>query len=217
MVRAVLIGCGAMSQAWLEAARATGTEIAGLVDIDVARARQRAGEFGLGDAVLGSELDTVLAETRPDVVFDVAVPVRAPRDRRDGGRARLPRPDREAAGREPLRTPAPIVAAARDAGRVHGVIQNRRYLAEARRIRRFIASGAIGAPTSIHCDFFVPPHFGGFREEMRHVLLIDMAIHTFDVGPLPGRSPAGRRLLPRVGAEGTRGICRARPPRRSSI
>jgi predicted dehydrogenase len=24
------------------------------------------------------------------------------------------------------------------------------------------------------------PHFGGFRESMRHVLLLDMAIHTFD-------------------------------------
>ncbi|TIX07061.1 MAG: gfo/Idh/MocA family oxidoreductase, partial [Mesorhizobium sp.] len=34
--------------------------------------------------------------------------------------------------------------------------------------------------TSIHADFFVAPHFGGFREEMAHVLLLDMAIHTFD-------------------------------------
>jgi predicted dehydrogenase len=50
-----------------------------------------------------------------------------------------------------------------------------------RRIRRFLGSGAIGAPTSIHADFFVAPHFGGFREEMDHILLLDMAIHTFDV------------------------------------
>ena len=95
------------------------------------------------------------------------------------------------------------------------MIQNRRYLAEVRRIRRFLDSGAIGAPTSIHCDFFVPPHFGGFREEMDHVLLLDMAIHTFDaarflVGPRPAR-----RLLPRVGAEAP-GTSRARRPRRSS-
>jgi len=34
--------------------------------------------------------------------------------------------------------------------------------------------------TGIHCDFFLAPHFGGFREEMDNVLLLDMAIHTFD-------------------------------------
>jgi predicted dehydrogenase len=73
-----------------------------------------------------------------------------------------------------------IIAAARRANRIHAVVQNRRYVANVRRIRRFLDSGAIGAPTSIHADFFVAPHFGGFREEMRHVLLVDMAIHTFD-------------------------------------
>ncbi len=72
------------------------------------------------------------------------------------------------------------------------MIQNRRYLAEPRRIRRFLESGAIGAPTSIHCDFFLAPHFGGFREEMRHVLLLDMAIHTFDSARfLVGGTPSG--------------------------
>ena len=34
--------------------------------------------------------------------------------------------------------------------------------------------------TSVHADFFLAPHFGGFREEMDHVLLLDMAIHSFD-------------------------------------
>ena len=72
-----------------------------------------------------------------------------------------------------------MVARAR-AARLHAVVQNRRYLAGVRRIARVLDSGAIGALTSIHCDFFLAPHFGGFREEMDHVLLIDMAIHTFD-------------------------------------
>ena len=29
-------------------------------------------------------------------------------------------------------------------------------------------------------EFFKAPHFGGFREEMAHPLLVDMAIHAFD-------------------------------------
>ena len=89
-----------------------------------------------------------------------------------------------------------MITAARDAGRIHAVIQNRRYLAPIRRIRRLIDSGTIGRPTSIHCDFFLAPHFGGFREEMDHVLLLDMAIHTFD---------AARAM---TGLEGRKVYCR---------
>lgn len=73
-----------------------------------------------------------------------------------------------------------LVARARAAGRIHAVIQNRRYLAGIRRMRAFLDSGAVGAVTGLHCDFFLGPHFGGFREMMDHVLLLDMAIHTFD-------------------------------------
>ncbi len=80
------------------------------------------------------------------------------------------------------------------------MIQNRRYIANVRRIRRFLDSGAIGTPTSIHCDFFIAPHFGGFREEMGHVLLLDMAIHTFDAARFMVNGEPTKRLLPGVGA-----------------
>ena len=191
MVKAVLVGCGAMSEAWLGPARETGVELVGLVDIDPDRARQRARQFDLDGVAIGTDLDAMLAQTKPDVVFDVVVPS-ARREivltaLRHGCHVLTEKP--LAASPEDARA---IVAAARDAGRIHAVIQNRRYLAEPRRIRRFVASGAIGAPTSIHCDFFVPPHFGGFREEMDHVLLLDMAIHTFDSARfLVDRRPLG--------------------------
>jgi predicted dehydrogenase len=180
MVNAVLVGCGAMSKAWLEAAAETdGLTIAGLVDIDQRRAEARAGEFGLGNAIVGTDLDAVLSRAPADMVFDVVVP-EARRDValtafRHGCHLLTEKPladTREHA--------LEILEAARKAGRIHAVVQNRRYVANVRRIRRFLDSGAIGAPTSVHCDFFVAPHFGGFREEMRHVLLLDMAIHTFD-------------------------------------
>ena len=105
MVRAVLVGCGAMSQAWLEAARATGVEIVGLVDIDVERARGRAAEFGLDAAVVGTDLDAVLAATRPDVVFDVALPAARRGIVETALRHGCPRPDREAARRQPRGRP----------------------------------------------------------------------------------------------------------------
>lgn len=179
-MRAVLVGCGAMSKAWLDALqKVEDVTIDGLVDLDTSRAEARANEFDLNGVAVGSDLGAVLDETKPDVVFDVAVP---------GSRRALAL---SALGHgchllteKPLadshENAEAIVAAAQKADRLHAVMQNRRYVANVRRIRRFLESGAIGAPTSIHCDFFIAPHFGGFREEMRHVLLLDMAIHTFD-------------------------------------
>jgi predicted dehydrogenase len=73
-----------------------------------------------------------------------------------------------------------LVRLAAAAGKTHAVVQNRRYIPGVRRIRRFIDSGALGELTALHADFFVGAHFGGFREEMQDVLLLDMAIHTFD-------------------------------------
>ena len=169
-----------MSKAWLEAARQVdGVAICGLVDLDISRAEARAKEFGLNGVAIGSDLDAVLDKAKPHIVFDVAVPA-ARRDLaltafKHGCHLLTEKP--LADSRENAHA---IVSAARQAHRRHAVVQNRRFVANVRRIRRFLDSGAIGAPTSIHCDFFVAPHFGGFREEMCHVLLLDMAIHTFD-------------------------------------
>lgn len=192
MMNVVLVGCGAMSRAWLDAARQIdGLAIVGLVDLDPERARTRAGEYNLTSAVIGTSLDTVLAQTRPDAVFDVVVPAarRAIALSAFAHGCHLLTEKPLADSPENARV---IVEAARRAGRVHAIVQNRRYVANVRRIRRFLDSGAIGAPTSIHADFFVAPHFGGFREEMAHVLLLDMAIHTFDAARyMVAGEPAG--------------------------
>jgi predicted dehydrogenase len=72
------------------------------------------------------------------------------------------------------------IAAAKAADKVYAVVQNRRFVDGVRRIRAAIENGAIGELTALHADFFVGAHFGGFREQMQNVLLLDMAIHTLD-------------------------------------
>ncbi len=188
----VLVGCGAMSRQWLDAARQIdGLDIVGLVDLDAERAKARAHEYGLTGAVTGTSLDAVLDQTKPQAVFDVVVPAA----RREVALTAFAH-NCHLLTEKPLadspENARAIVEAARRAGRVHAVVQNRRYVANVRRIRRFLDSGAIGAATSIHADFFVAPHFGGFREEMAHVLLLDMAIHTFDAARyMAAGEPAG--------------------------
>ena len=180
MMKVVLVGCGAMSRQWLDAARQIdGLAIAGLVDLDAERAQTRAREYDLSNAVIGTSLDAVLDETKPDAVFDVVVPA-ARREVALSAFAHHCHLLTEKPLADSPENARAIIAAARQAGRLHAVVQNRRYVANVRRVRRFLDSGAIGKPTSIHADFFIAPHFGGFREEMDHVLLLDMAIHTFD-------------------------------------
>ncbi|RVJ79956.1 gfo/Idh/MocA family oxidoreductase [Sinorhizobium medicae] len=182
--RAVLCGCGAMARGWLKAIAADRElqsiiRVVGLVDVNSEAARALAAEFEIEDAVIGSDLDAVLTETAPDILFDIVIPA-ARRDvvataLRHGCHVLSEKP--MAASLEAARE---LIELAGNAGRIHAIVQNRRFIAGIRRIRRFIESGAIGDLTAIHCDFFIGAHFGGFREEMEHVLLLDMAIHTFD-------------------------------------
>ncbi len=189
-LRAVLVGCGNMSRAWLAAARAIpDLELVGLVDVHEPAARTRAEEFGLRDAAIGTDLGAVLARVAPDVVFDCAVP----EAHLDVTLTALGH-GCHVLGEKPLADTLDnarrLVAAAAEADRIFAVIQNRRYQAEVRRLRRFLASGAVGPLTTVNSDFYLGAHFGGFRDRMEHVLLLDMAIHTFDTARfLTGADP----------------------------
>ena len=183
---AVLAGCGAMSRGWLSAVAEHPllkgrVRIIGLVDLHLPTAEARAAEFGLGDAVVGTDLDAVLTQTKPDLLFDVVIPAA-----RAGVVTTGLRHGCHVLSEKPMATSLSaartLVAEAEAAGRVHAVVQNRRFIAGVRRIRRLIESGALGEITALHCDFFIGAHFGGFREEMENVLLLDMAIHTLDAG-----------------------------------
>lgn len=184
MLNAVLVGCGAMSKGWLEALAGHPllrgrVNIAGLVDIDRSAAERRRAEFGLTDAETGTDLEAMLTTTKPDLVFDIALPS----TRRDlvltafrhGAHVLTEKP--MASSMDEARD---ILAAAKAANRLHAVVQNRRFIPGVRRIRRLLDTGALGELTALHADFFIGAHFGGFREQMQNVLLLDMAIHTLD-------------------------------------
>ena len=191
---AVLAGCGSMSRGWLSAISEHPlllgkVQVVGLVDLDRATAEARAAEFGLGDAVIGTDLDAVLARIKPDLLFDVVIPAARAEVVATGLHHGC-----HVLSEKPMATSLEagktMMAQAKAAGRVHAVVQNRRFIAGVRRIRRLIESGAIGQLASLNCDFFIGAHFGGFRDEMEHVLLLDMAIHTLDAARfMSGKTP----------------------------
>jgi len=179
-----MVGCGGISAAWLGAAKdIDDLEIVGLVDLNEGAAKRRRDEFNLSSAVTGADLELMLADLRPDAVFDCTVPeahVTTTLTALESGCHVL--------GEKPLadtmENAREMVAAARKAGKIYAVIQNRRYDPNIRAYRSLIESGKLGALTTLSSDFYIGAHFGGFRDRMEHVLLLDMAIHTFDAARL---------------------------------
>jgi len=180
--RTVMVGCGSMSGAWLGNVRDhfnDRVEIVGLVDLNLESASGRAKEFGHEKAWTGVSLEEALRELRPEVVFNCTVPkahLGTCRQALEAGCHVLvekPLATNLAEGRE-------LVRLSKQARRCLAVIQNRRYHSGGEAARRALAQGVIGTVHMVCVDFFIGPHFGGFREEMESPLLLDMAIHTFD-------------------------------------
>lgn len=179
-LKVVQAGCGNMAPAWIgPALQIPQLQYVGLVDLNAENARKTAARFGLPPEILFSSLEDALAKTRPDVVFDVTVPAAhfsvTMEALRHGCHVLGEKPMSDT-----LDNARQMVQAAKETGKIFAVIQNRRYEPNIRRVRAFLETGAIGQVHTIHADFFLGPHFGGFRDLMEQPLLVDMAIHTFD-------------------------------------
>ena len=177
---AVLVGCGGISRTWLRTlVTLDDVRLVALVDLDRDVAEARAEEFALEDVEIRTDLVGTLDEHRPDIVFDCTVP-----PAHHGVTLSALERGCHVLGEKPLAESLDhareMVGAAEASGRLYAVMQNRRYDPNIRRLRAFMASGTLGRITTVNCDFYIGAHFGGFRDHMPHVLLVDMAIHTFD-------------------------------------
>jgi len=183
-LQAVLVGCGGISRTWLRGIQAIeGLQIVALVDLVEDAARQRADEFELSTARIGSDLDTALRVTQPDIVFNCTVPeAHAQVTLTALGHGCHVLSEKPLA--DSMDNARRMVAAADRAGKLFAVIQNRRFHPGIRRLSRFLRAGTLGEITTVDSDFYIGAHFGGFRDHMEHVLLLDMAIHTFDAARL---------------------------------
>lgn len=185
----LLTGCGGIAGSWLKhLAMRDDLRLVGFCDLDPAAAARRRDEFAPAAAV-GRDLAAMLAALKPDLVCDCTIPAAhaqvACAALAAGCHVLAEKP--LAASMDEARR---IRAAAAVAGRTHAVMQNRRFLPQIRRYRDFLQGGVVGALGELHVDFRIGAHFGGFRAEMDHPLLLDMAIHTLDQARfLLGRRP----------------------------
>lgn len=176
---ALFVGCGGISRAWLEPLEALPEiKLVALVDLDEAVAKQRAQEFNL-EVETSTDLTEMLAKHKPDIVFDATIPsahynvTLAALEQGCHVLGEKPMADN-------LEQASTMVAAAEKTQKLYVVMQNWRYTHNIRRLKRFLDEGHLGDITTLNADFYIGAHFGGFRDEMEHVLVKDMAIHTFD-------------------------------------
>lgn len=189
-IRVLFVGCGGISRAWLTPiCKEKEIKIVGLVDIKLSAAEEKAKEFNLTDAFISTDFKEALRKTKPDAVFNCTVP-----EAHYEITINALKHGCHVLGEKPLASTMfhakKLVEEAEKRKKIFAVIQNRRYYHYIRGVQRFLSSKKIGNLYSASSEFYIGAHFGGFRDTMKHVLLLDMSIHTFDMARfLTGSDP----------------------------
>ncbi len=177
--RLIVVGAGGISNAWFPVIRAAELQVCAVVDMDITRAREQIARYDLA-AEASTDLSAMLSTYHPDFVLDLTIPE---------AHAQVTCTALEAGchviGEKPmaasLEEAQRMVATADSTGRMYMVSQSRRWDVNHDTVRRTVQSGELGVLTTANCDFYIGAHFGGFRDAMDSPLILDMAIHHFDL------------------------------------
>lgn len=174
-----VVGCGSMANAWIRyASERQDSQIVALVDIVPDNAKRLAGMFNLNCKTF-TDVAEAISQTNANLVFDITVP-----DAHKNVVTTALSMGSDVFGEKPMASSMEdaiyMLSEANASGKSYTVMQNRRYLKNIRNLRATLKSEAIGEIGYIGADFFLGPHFGGFRDIMESPLILDMAIHTFD-------------------------------------
>jgi predicted dehydrogenase len=177
--RIIQVGAGQMGRAWLRVlGNSPDAVLVGLVDLDPTLAAEAAAGTGHPDVTIGASLEELITTVGADAVLNVTVPTAHQSVSAVALRHGLPvlceKPLAETVG-----AGLAMVAQAEVSDRLLMVSQSRRYYQQLEAFRGQI--GQLGPIGAVHCTFRKAPHFGGYRDVMPYPLLIDMAIHQFDL------------------------------------
>ncbi len=177
--RVLLVGAGGMGRAWLRTLSARDdVTLAGVVDLDADAAARAADDWPRDEPVpVFTDPARGLDAGSVDLLVDVTVPAAHHPVTMAALQAGVP-----VLGEKPAAaTLAEAVQLAAASARYEVpfvVSQNRRYEPHAQAVVASVPQ--IGVPGLVDVSFAKAPHFGGFREQMEHVLLVDMSIHHLD-------------------------------------
>jgi predicted dehydrogenase len=180
-MKVIQVGLGAMGKTWIETVRRSSeVQFAAWVEVDPALGQKRAADYGFAPNLVFTSLEAALEGVQADGILDVTPPAAhksvsfAAMERGIPVLSEKPlsgtRADAQA-----------IVDKSNATGVLHMVTQNYRYTPLAQTVKRVLDNRALGAVGAVSVEFYKGPHFGGFREEMPYPLVVDMAIHHFDM------------------------------------
>ena len=179
-LRTIVVGAGGIAGAWFPAFAKEKVKVVAVVDLARERAEKRIEEFKLADALAADDLEKTLRDRRADFLVDLTVPEAHCAVTCAALRAGL-----HVIGEKPMASSMAearrMVRTSEAAGRLYMVSQSRRWDAKHDALQRTVAAGRLGTLTTVNCDFFLGAHFGGFRDKMESPLVLDMAIHHFDM------------------------------------
>ncbi len=177
-----------MGRAWARNISTSGrAELVRWVDIRPGAANAAAAELELQGVTGHDSLTEALSIGDFDFVVDVTIPEAHCEVTCEALAAGFP-----VLGEKPmaasLEEARKMIAASEAAGKLYMVSQSRRYDGRLTSYRQALSE--IGQIGILNADFYIGAHFGGFRDEMEHVLLLDMAIHSFDQArAITGKKP----------------------------
>ena len=180
-MKVIQVGIGGMGNTWLNAVkRSPQVDFAAFVEVsdDIARRQAQAYDLdrfriyqSLPQAIEAVDADAVINVTPPEFHREICV---------NAMKAGLPvLTEKPLAGT--LQDARAIVAVADETGVLCSVAQNYRYRPLSQTVKVILDGGELGAVGAVRAEFYRGPHFGGFREEMPHPLIVDMSIHHFDM------------------------------------
>jgi len=182
-LRIVQAGVGGMGRAWWKGAvlGSPDFEVAALVDIADEPLNEAGEALGVPESRRFKDLKTALDAVQTDAILTVTPPpvhsVHAELAFSRGLHVLTEKPIADT-----LENAKKMVAQADAAKRQLVVAQNYRFSAGARKLRDLVREAPVGAVGHGHLDFYIPGDFAAtFRGTMEFPLLVDMAIHHFDL------------------------------------
>jgi predicted dehydrogenase len=182
-LRLIQCGAGGFGAHWLQqiSTKSADFDLVALVDVSTAALDAAATKHNISRDRLFSSLEQALERVKADAVLTVTPPHVHLHHARLAFQHQLhfmtekPIADTMEHARE-------MVALAKAAGKQIVVSQNYRYNPPVQTMTRTLASGLLGAFGHGRMDFYIPADFtGSFRETMEDVLIMDMAVHHFDL------------------------------------
>ncbi len=181
-MRFIQIGVGGFGKGWVQRlTNNSSVEVVALVDVNqtALTAARKVGNYGKD--ICFSKLNEALKKVKADALVCVTPPEYHKQYVVQAMKAGLD-VITEKPMADNLASCMSILRASRNTGQTCVVSQNYRYRPETWTLARLVESGRIGDIGQVKIDFYMGHDFGGgFRHEMRDPLLIDMAIHHFDL------------------------------------